>query len=220
MKKRFRAEPYLAEAEATVVEVEGDWVRLDEALLFAFSGGQQSDRGTVAGHELLEAVEDDDGSIRYRLPEGHGLRVGERVLQAVDMELRRRVMRVHSATHVAYAALCEAAGEVIDLIGSNVHAGKGRLDWERDRPVTDLVPGASTRVDEVVGRDLQVLRYAEPGAGDTWTWELRGDDLDPRYWRMPCGGTHVARTGEIGKVKLKRKNIGAGKERVEITLSD
>jgi Ser-tRNA(Ala) deacylase AlaX len=36
---------------------------------------------------------------------------------------------------------------------------------------------------------------------------------------MPCGGTHVARTGEIGPVRLKRRNVGAGKERVEVTLA-
>ena len=73
---------------------------------------------------------------------------------------------------------------------------------------------------EIIGRDLAVERFAEPGGGDRWIWEVRADDLDAAYWRIPCGGTHVARTGELGRIKLKRKNIGKGKERVEVTLLD
>jgi Ser-tRNA(Ala) deacylase AlaX len=216
--KLFREDPYRRTAEATVVTVDGDRVALDAALLFAFSGGQQSDRGTVGGHEVLEAEDGTDGTIRYRLPEGHGLAPGDRVEQVVDWETRHRVMRVHSATHAAWAVLSELFGETRRLIGSNVHESKGRLDWELPEPISPLLPRAEERLNEILARDLPVARWAEPSDPDRWLWEVRDDDLDPALWRMPCGGTHVARTGEIGRVKLKRRNIGAGKERVEVTL--
>ena len=219
MTKRFRTEPYLRQAAAYVTAVVGDWVELDEPLLFAFSGGQQSDRGSIAGLEVLEAVEKDDGGIRYRLPEGHDLAVGRLVDQLVDWDVRHLVMRLHSATHLAYCALTEQLG-ARPLIGSNVHVSKGRLDWSLGEPIAPYLAKAHDRVAEVVARDLPIARYPEVDGSDNWLWEVRGDDLDPAVWRMPCGGTHVARTGEVGPVKLKRKNIGAGKERVEVTLAD
>jgi len=220
MTKRYRAEPYLRQAEAAVAQVEGEWVWLDDPLIFAFAGGQQADRGTIAGIEVLESTALDDGTIRYRLGADHGLSVGDVVTQAVDWELRYRIMRVHTATHVAYAAMSEQMGGAEETIGSNVHAGKGRLDWALGGSVSPLVHAASERVAEIVARDLPILRAAEAEGSDRWVWRLDGDDLDPTYWRMPCGGTHVARSSEIGRVKLKRKNIGKGKERVEVTLLD
>ena len=218
MSAGYLDDPYRREAEATVTRVDGEWVQLDSPLLFAFSGGQQSDDGEIADRRVLEAQALDDGGIRYRLDAGHGLEPGARVRQVVDWDKRYRVMRVHAATHVAYAALCEVMGGARPLIGSNVHAAKGRLDYELEEPIGPVLPAAAERVAEIVGRDLPVARFADPPGSDRWTWELRGDDLDLAFWRMPCGGTHVARTGEIGAVRLKRKNIGSGKERVEVTL--
>ena len=220
MHKRYRAEPYLKELGATVTAVDGDWVELDEPILFAFSGGQQSDRGTLAGHEVLALEALDNGHIRYQLPADHGLAEGDEAVQAIDWDLRYRVMRIHCATHIAYAAMSEQMGEARELIGSNVHAGKGRIDWEIEGSVSTWVPGATERVAELVGRDLTVRRVPDESDPDRWLWALDADDLDAELWTMPCGGTHVARTGEIGRVKLKRKNIGKGKERVEISLLD
>jgi Ser-tRNA(Ala) deacylase AlaX len=220
MGKRFRAEPYLTEADATVTRVQDDDVWLDDPILFAFSGGQQGDRGTIAGLDVLDSEAMGDGTIRYRLPPDHGLAEGDRVAQVVDRELRLRIMRVHTATHVAYSAMSEQMGEARETIGSNVHAGKGRLDWEFDSTVTPWVAAAAERVAEIVARDLPIRRFAEPDDPDRWVWQIEGDDLDTVYWRMPCGGTHLARSGEVGRVKLKRKNIGKGKERIEVSLLD
>ncbi len=220
MTKRYRSEPHLTEATAHVTEVDGAWIKLDDPILFAFSGGQQADRGSIAGLELLASEALDDGTIRYQLPDDHGLSVGREVTQQVDRELRLRIIRVHTATHMAYAAMSELMGAAHDLIGSNVHAGKGRIDWALDETVSPMVPGARERVQALVDADLEVARFADPDEPDRWVWQLEGEGMDPVYWRMPCGGTHVTRTGEVGKVKLKRKNIGKGKERVEVSLLD
>lgn len=220
MTKRFRAEPYLKQATALVTDLDGAWVKLDHPILFAFSGGQQSDRGTLAGHDILDSEALDDGTIRYRLPDDHGLAGGQEVTQEIDWELRFQIMRVHTATHMAYAAMSEQMGAAHELIGSNVHAGKGRIDWALDEAVSPIVQAAGERVQALVDADLEVKRFADSDDPDRWVWQLEGDDLDPVYWRMPCGGTHVARTSEVGTVKLKRKNIGKGKERVEVSLLD
>ena len=220
MSKRFRADPYLERLATRVRWIEGDWLTVDETIVFAFAGGQQADRGTIGGHEVLASEVLDDGTIRYQLPPGHGLAAGDPVEQVIDGELRLRVMRIHTATHMAYAAMSEQMGEARELIGSNVHAGKGRIDWQLDDSVTPWVAAATERIAALVMLDLPVGRFADAEGSDRWMWELAGDDLDPTCWRMPCGGTHVVRTGEVGRVKLKRKNIGKGKERVEVTLLD
>jgi Ser-tRNA(Ala) deacylase AlaX len=220
MDKRFRGEPYLQRLTTAVIGVDGDWVSLDSTILFAFAGGQQADRGTIGGHDVQASEALADGTIRYQLPAGHGLTPGVSVEQVVDWELRLRVMRVHTATHMAYAAISEQMGGARELIGSNVHAGKGRIDWALEGSVSPWVPAAAERVAALVGRDLWVQRLSADADPERWLWQIEGDDLDPDLWRMPCGGTHVARTGEIGRVKLKRKNIGKGKERVEVTLLD
>lgn len=220
MTKRFRSEPYLHRADALVTSVEGSWITLDDPILFAFSGGQQSDRGTVAGLDVLESEALDDGTIRYRLPDEHGLTGGQQVSQQVDGDLRLRVMRIHTATHMAFAAMSEQMGVAHHLIGSNVHASKGRIDWALEIPVSPMVPAAKERIEHLVALDLEIQRFADPDQPDRWVWALEGDGLDPAYWRMPCGGTHVARTSEVGRIKLKRKNIGKGKERVEVSLLD
>ncbi len=220
MAKRYRTEPYLTEAEATVTRVDGDDIWLDDPILFAFSGGQQSDAGTIAGLEIEESEAMDDGTIRYRLPEGHGIGEGDTVVQSVDWELRYRIMRIHTATHIAYCAITEQMEEAHETIGSNVHASKGRLDWAMEGTISALVPAALERVQAIVSRDLPVERFAEEEGSDRWLWEIEDDDLAPEIWQMPCGGTHLLQTGEVGRVKLKRKNIGKGKERVEVTLLD
>ncbi|MDP6831061.1 MAG: hypothetical protein QF512_08835 [Alphaproteobacteria bacterium] len=101
--KQFWNDPYLTALETKVTWVQSDCIRLQETIFFAFSGGQESDAGTIGGHPVLEARKS-------------GLEIDYRLADA----------------------------------------------------------------------------------------------------RVPCGGTHVRRTAEVGKLSLKRKNIGKGKERIEI----
>ena len=190
MAKRYRAEPYLTEAEARVTRVDGEDVWLDDPILFAFSGGQQADRGTIAGLEVLESEALDGGTIRYRLPADHGLAEGAVVEQVVDRELRLRIMRVHTATHIAYSAMSEQMGEARETIGSNVHAGKGRLDWEFDATVTPWVPAATERVAEIVARASPRLRARIAGCGRSrariWTRCTGACPAVVRTWAAPA----------------------------------
>lgn len=56
---------------------------------------------------------------------------------------------------------------------------------------------------------LPISDFADKGAEQRY-WEITG------FAKVPCGGTHIRHTGEVGKISLKRKNIGKGKERIEI----
>lgn len=81
-----------------------------------------------------------------------------------------------------------------------------------DHPITELFPEVLTRYDAIIDKDEPI----HVGFSDVQTqqrfWKIEG------FAEVPCGGTHVKSTGEVGYVTLRRKNIGGGKERIEIRL--
>lgn len=74
------------------------------------------------------------------------------------------------------------------------------------------MPQLEQEMAEWVGRDLPVVSAFSDEATEQRYWEIEG------LARVPCGGTHVRRSGEVGDVRLRRNNIGKGKERIEIVL--
>jgi Ser-tRNA(Ala) deacylase AlaX len=67
-------------------------------------------------------------------------------------------------------------------------------------------------VESIVQKNLEINSSLSDEINEKRFWEVVG------FAKVPCGGTHLKRTGEVGKLKLKRKNIGKGKERIEIYL--
>ncbi|MBD3389802.1 alanyl-tRNA editing protein [Candidatus Micrarchaeota archaeon] len=210
VEKLFRKEPYLGSCESTVASSEGREVTLDKTVFFAFSGGQQSDSGTIGGFNVLEARAEGP-EIHYKLEEGANIKEGDRVEVRIDMEKRKRIMCLHSAAHLVYGVFSKQYGPK-KLIGSNVTGDKARIDFEHPESVSGLLPPVEEEANRLIDENPPAKTYPDEHNPDTWWWEC----MDFKY---PCGGTHVQSLGEIGKIKLKRKNIGSGKERIEITLA-
>ncbi len=210
--KHFWDDPYCTRLEAEVAAVDGALVTLDRTIFFAFSGGQESDRGTIGGRPVLEARKDGQ-EIVYRLEEGHGLAAGDAVTVAIDWRRRHRLMRLHFAAELvlelAYRFL-----DPIDKIGAHIAEDKARIDFRWPEPITPHLAGLAEAANAIVAED----RAIESAFSDR--------DREERYWkidgfaRVPCGSTHLRRTGEVGHIALKRKNTGKGKERIEITVGD
>ncbi len=78
LRKLFWNDPYASEIQAKIASVEGDGIDLDQTIFYAFSGGQESDFGTIDGVEVLEATKEGT-NIRYTLASGHDLHVGQEV---------------------------------------------------------------------------------------------------------------------------------------------
>jgi hypothetical protein len=97
--KVFWTDPYLTKLETRIAEVRGDEIMLERTILYALSGGQESDAGTIGGHPVLEARKQGK-DILYRLGPGHGLGVGDLVLVLIDWERRYRLMRLHFAAEI------------------------------------------------------------------------------------------------------------------------
>jgi Ser-tRNA(Ala) deacylase AlaX len=211
-RKVFWEDPYLTQLETRVATVEGNDVTLEATIFYALSGGQESDAGTIAGRPVREARKA-GRDIVYRLDEGHGLVPGERVTVAIDWPRRYRLMRLHFAAEVvlelAYRHLPGIA-----KIGAHIAADKARIDFEWPENISKAFPVLDEGLRDLVEADRPIVSAFSDMSAERRYWEV------PGFARVPCGGTHLKRTGEVGAVELRRRNIGKGKERIEIGLTE
>ncbi|PXX46259.1 MULTISPECIES: alanyl-tRNA editing protein [Aquitalea] len=208
--KQFWTDPYQTTLSTTVTQVDGAQLWLQDTIFYAFSGGQESDAGTIGGWPVLQA--DTQGlDIVYTLPAGHGLQAGDAVPVQIDWSRRYRLMRLHFAAELTLETIYrDFAG--VEKIGAHIAADKARIDFALPEPITPHLPAITAKVQGLIDADSAIISAFSDMEAQRRYWEV------PGYCRVPCGGTHLRRTGEVGRIALKRKNIGKGKERVEITL--
>jgi len=212
-------------------------VVLDRTPFYAESGGQVGDRGELAGANGTFVVED----TQKIQPEVFGhkgalktgkLRVGDKVLAAVNGTARARTMWNHSATHLMHAALRRVLGPHVQQKGSLVDADKTRFDFSHNEPMTDE---QSREVEALVNREIRrnhdvsarIMKYDEAirsGAmalfGEKYGEEVRVLGMGDFSTEL-CGGTHVRRTGDIGFFKIvSETGIAAGIRRVEAVTGE
>ena len=238
-KALFRSDAYLRDAEARVTALtdEGGIV-LDRTVFYPTGGGQPGDSGRLdwpggPGLEIATAVKGPGDAIILVPSEPGALpEVGTYLTQRLDWERRHRHMRVHTGLHLLSVVI------PLPVTGGAISAAKGRLDFDMpeapeerdaleaqlqalidaDLPVTeewieedalDANPGLVKTLSVQPPRGSGRIRLVRIGAGDA-TIDLQ-----------PCGGTHVARTGEIGAVRLgKIEKKGRQNRRVSLLLDD
>jgi alanyl-tRNA synthetase len=208
-------------------------VVLDQTPFYAESGGQVGDHGEIVGSAGTFAVEDTQ-KIQAEVFGHHGalrtgtLKIGDRVEARVDTARRESTMRNHSVTHLMHKALREVLGSHVQQKGSLVDPEKTRFDFSHDKPMTDEeIRQVELRVNNEIMQNratrAQVMPIEEArksGAmmlfGEKYGDEVRVMDIGSS--REFCGGTHVARTGDIGVFKLYAEGgVAAGIRRVEAT---
>ena len=207
-------------------------VVLDVTPFYAESGGQVGDRGhiTAASGALFDVQ--DTQKIKADVFGQHGvlssgsLKVGDAVRATVNAELRAATMRNHSGTHLMHKALREVLGSHVQQKGSLVDAAKTRFDFTHGAPVTpEEIAEIERRVnDEILANTATQARVMDiDSARETGAMMLFGEKygdtvrvLDIGASRELCGGTHVARTGDIGLFKIVMESgVAAGIRRVE-----
>ena len=208
-KKLFWDAPYLCELKTRVSGVEGEWITVEETIFFAFSGGQESDRGSIGGYEVLKA-EKRAMEIFYQIGE-HDLKVGDTVLQCIDRHRRHKLMRGHFAAELVLE-LVETMFQSPEKIGAHIAEDKARLDFVWDGNIAEIFESINAKLQELIKADLVIKSDFEDAENEKRYWQIDG------FAKVACGGTHIKRTGEIGTVLLKRNNIGKGKERIEVHL--
>jgi alanyl-tRNA synthetase len=212
---------------------EGDLgvVVLDHTPFYAESGGQVGDRGELRGGAGIFAVEDTQ-KIQASVFGHHGvvktgqLAVGDPTTARVDTALRLATMRNHSVTHLMHKALRLVLGEHVQQKGSQVDADKTRFDFVHNQPMTT---SEIHRVESLVNEEILAnsgtqarvmpIEEAQKTGAMMLFGEKYGDEvrvLDIGTSRELCGGTHVARTGDIGLFKvIGESGVAAGVRRLE-----
>jgi len=232
----FRDDPYMAQATATVVAhtPEGGVV-LDRTIFYPTGGGQPGDSGRLSweGQRLpiATAIKGEHGAIVLVPAEPAALPpVGAEVSQHLDWARRHRHMRVHTALHLLSVVI------PLPVTGGQIGAEKGRLDFDMPEPLED-VEALEAVLNALIDQDLPVTEdwitdaelAANPGLVKTMSVAPPKGAGQVRLIRIgegagqidlqPCGGTHVARTGEIGTVKIgKIEKKGRQNRRVSILI--
>ena len=201
---------------------------------YAESGGQVGDEGELIHAEYGFTVRDtqkiqaDVFGHQGMLTGSKPMRVGDSVRAQVNETMRGRTMRNHSATHLMHKALREVLGSHVAQKGSLVDAYKTRFDFSHHAPIT---ANELRRVEEIVNAEIlsnaatqarvMAIDEAQKTGAMMLFGEKYGDEvrvLDIGSSRELCGGTHVARTGDIGLFKiLSEGGVAAGVRRVEAT---
>lgn len=212
VEKLFWDDPYAVRCDATVISVDGPNVTLDRTVAFAASGGQASDAATIAGVPVLEA-RCDALEIVYRMPDEHGLRVGDHVEVTIDPAMRDRLRRLHMAAELVLELVYQRHGRP-EKLGADISPGKARIDFAWEGSIAPILGPIAEELTSMVAADLPITSAFSDLALQRRYWEIEG------FARVGCGGTHPRSTGEIGAVTLRRANPGAGVERIEIRLAD
>jgi misacylated tRNA(Ala) deacylase len=236
----FRDEPYSRSCQARILTVnEMGGIVLDRTVFYPTGGGQPGDSGTLTTADgavipIATTVKgrDEDGGpdVLIHVPAEGAVTVspGSDVTAEIDWDRRHKLMRVHTCLHLLSAVV------PFPVTGGQVSEGKGRLDFaipesnldkdeitaelnrliETDSPVADdWITDAELAANPELVKTMSV--QPPSGAGRVRLIRIEGLDL------QPCGGTHVARTDEIGPVTVtKIESKGRQNRRVAISLND
>ncbi len=218
MEMIFRDDPYARTCAAVVADAAPEGIRLDRTVFYPAGGGQPGDHGVlrVAGGGGVEIVDTRKGARRgdiLHIPAaGADLpAAGANVVAEIDWERRHRLMRMHTCLHLLSAVL------PYPVTGGQVGDGKGRLDFDIPEAILDkqqitaelnrlIAENHAVRPrwitdDELAAQPelVKTMSVKPPrGQGRVRLLEIDGVDL------QPCGGTHVAATGEIGAVEVRK----------------
>jgi misacylated tRNA(Ala) deacylase len=232
----FRADPYLREAAARVLShtPEGG-ILVDRSVFYATGGGQPGDSGRIlwdgGALAIATAVKAEGGRIALVPAEPLALPpVGTAIQQVLDWERRHRHMRMHTALHLLSVVI------PLPVTGGQIGAERGRLDFDMPEPPGDVAL-LDEALNELIDRDLPVtedwITDAElaarpelvrtmsvaPPVGQGRVRLVRIGQGAQQVDLQPCGGTHVARTAEIGRVAIGRiEKKGRQNRRVSLTL--
>jgi misacylated tRNA(Ala) deacylase len=235
MEQIFREDAYQRFCEATVVAADETGILLDRTVFYPVGGGQPGDQGVLrladGGSVAITDARKGDGpdAVLHIPEEGAPLPApGTRVTAEIDWQRRHRLMRMHTCLHLLCAVV---PGEVT---GGQISDGKGRLDFNLPdaKPDKEQVTAALNRLieedhevrarwisDQELAANPGLVRTMSvkppTGMGRVRVLEIAGVDL------QPCGGTHVRRTGEIGRVAVSKiESKGRQNRRIVIEFDE
>jgi len=229
----FQQDAYLRECDARVLEIGDGQVVLDRTVFYPTGGGQPGDSGELVRDDGLRlavsgTVRGEGDEILHLVDDCGALAVGDRVRAAVDWTRRHRLMRFHTCLHLLCAVVAAP------VTGGRMAEDKAHLDFDIDMAALDAA-AIEDKLNALIAADLPVevgaisdaqldanpglvktMSVQPPrGQGTVRTIGIAEVDL------QPCGGTHLARTGEIGPVRVVRiRSEGRRNKRVTVAFAD
>ncbi|MCG6976149.1 MAG: alanine--tRNA ligase [Acidiferrobacterales bacterium] len=203
-------------------------VFLDRTPFYAESGGQVGDQGWLRENQTIFRVDDTLKAHAHigTVTEGE-LNVGDKVVCEVDVEKRQATAYNHSATHLMHAALKKVLGDHVQQKGSLVSPERLRFDFSHFEPVSkqqlreiERLVNQQIRANHEVATTLMDLKEAMNSGAVALFGEKYGDRVRVvgmgEFSTELCGGTHVARTGDIGIFRIvSESGVAAGVRRIE-----
>ena len=228
-RKVFWENPYLCELETRIIEVCGNEVLFDKTIAYSCSGGQESDNAFFGERKIISSrfIGLD---IWYTFSENHGLMVGDSGIMAIDWIRRNRLMRYHMLCELVLAITNRYFGKIdrelepddIDNVGIvKVMAKMSDSGAYVDFDHMDMRPhlgNIQSELDRIITADLPIEKGFIDQVAQIRYWRIHG------LATIPCGGTHVKSTGELGHAKLSRDRttskltINKKAERIKIKL--
>ncbi len=218
--------------EATVLEVHDDLVITDQTVFFTEMGGQEGDRGTMNGAQVL-TTQKIGGAIAHQV-ESHSFSVGDQVTLTLDKNRRALIEAHHTATHLLHWALHEVVSSDATQQGSSVSPERLRFDFNSKAVTAAQISAIEDQVNATIEAGDLVSWIEVPHAevkdrsdimqffGDKYgdlvrVVQIGGKDQALDGYSMElCGGTHVSSTKNIGLFKIKSEGaIASGVRRIE-----
>lgn len=212
MKKIFWHDPYQTSLETKIVSLHNNEALFAETIAFSFCGGQESDVAFI--NETIQILNSrmDGNLIYYSLPEGHGLSVGDTVIMTIDWQRRYRLMRLHFAAELILEIVSQKYK--LEKVGAHIAPHKARIDFKSDTNVSTYFDEILQEYNRIINNDLTIDKDFSDKKNQRRFWKIEG------FAQVPCGGTHVKSTKEVGFVTLKRDRPGKSIERIEIRLQE
>lgn len=225
-----------AEGRVTGITEQGGII-LDQSLFYATSGGQPGDSGILNWDdqdiEITTTLKGEEGTIILIPAEGATRpAVGQAVTQNINWDMRYAHMRMHTALHLLSVVI------PLPVTGGAITAVKGRLDFDMPEApddkdaLTDMLNAIIARNFDITERWISDAELdANPGLVKTMSVQpprgagrirlVRIGDVSDQVDLQPCGGTHVAKTGEIGRVTISKvEKKGKHNRRVHLVFQD
>ena len=220
----YYTDPYSREFDATVLSVEdsngGARVQLDRTAFYPTSGGQPYDIGTLGGGHVVDVVDESDGRISHVVDAVDILHVGAPVHGVIDWVRRFDHMQQHTGQHLLSAAFDRLFG--VRTVSFHLGVDRSTIDLARETTPTEI-EAAENEANRIVWEDRPVdIRFAT--ADEATRLPLRKEPRREGILRLidiegfdlsACGGTHVARTGEVGLIAIASWERLKGGQRVE-----
>jgi misacylated tRNA(Ala) deacylase len=230
----FREDGYLRSCVATVIEIDENKIVMDQTVFYPEGGGQPGDKGTLIRTDggrvpIEDTLKVPESGLHCHVANSEALlpKLGERVTLEIDWPRRYRLMRMHSCMHMLCAVI------PAPVTGGSIHESRGRLDFDLPEPIDKAE--VTTKLQQLIEADhsmslswitdeelscqpdlVRTMSVQPPvGSGRVRLVHFEGVDL------QPCGGTHVASSAEIGKVRVRKiEKKGKKNRRVIVEFDD